>query len=192
MDIYKPEISELLRMVEKKYAKPLDTTTDFEEFSYYLKQREVGLISASTLKRLWGYVNDLHDPRIITLNMLANYIGYENFKAFCEYLKTSTAYNSSFFTAEQILAKDLEVGSEVEIGWAPNRFLRLLYKGDGLFEVLEAKESKLQVGDCFETASFIKGHPLFLPYVLRDGKRTVAFIAGRNGGLTFIKCLHHA
>ena len=39
MNIYKPEIAELLLQVEKTYQKPLQTSTDFDEFSLHLKQQ---------------------------------------------------------------------------------------------------------------------------------------------------------
>lgn len=189
MNIYKPEIVELLRLVEQKYNKPLSTTTDFDEFSLNLKQKGIGLLSTSTLKRLWGYVNDEHKPRMQTLNLLARYVGYDHFSSFCVWLKSSTAYNSSFFSTKQILMRELSPGSELEIGWSPNRYLRLLYKGEALFEILEAKQSKLHRGDCFEAACFLMGQPLSLPYVLRGGVRTSPFIAGRNGGLTLLNRL---
>ncbi|MBR4845104.1 MAG: hypothetical protein IKU98_01645, partial [Bacteroidaceae bacterium] len=63
MNIHKPEIAELLLFVQQKYKKNLQTTTDFDEFSLYLKQVIGEQISTSTLKRLWGYVNDRHTPR---------------------------------------------------------------------------------------------------------------------------------
>ncbi|MBQ8501443.1 MAG: hypothetical protein IJ494_03930 [Bacteroides sp.] len=189
MNIYKPEIAELLLLVEKKYARPLHTTTDFEEFSLHLKQTLSEVVSTSTLKRLWGYVNDVHTPRVRTLDLLSTYIGYQHFMAFCAWLKSSPVYNSSFFTTKQILAQELFPGAEVEIGWSPNRYLRLVYRGDTRFEVMEAKQSKLREGDCFEATSFLMGQPLSLPYVLRDGIRTSPFIAGRNGGLTLLNCL---
>lgn len=189
MNIFKPEIAELLSFVEKMYAKPLRTTTDFDEFSFYLKQKTGEVISTSTLKRLWGYVNDSHTPRSHTLDLLSRYIGYEHFSGFCTWLKSSTAYNSSFFSTKQVSAKELVPGTQVEIGWSPNRYLRLIYKGETFFEVAEAKQSKLQKGDCFEVSSFLMGQPLSLPYVLRGGIRTSPFIAGRNGGLTLLNCL---
>lgn len=34
-----PEIEELKSLIEQKYGKMLCTTTDFEEFSIYLKQK---------------------------------------------------------------------------------------------------------------------------------------------------------
>ncbi len=186
MNVYKPEIAELLLQVEKAYAKPLNSSTDFEELSIQLKYKLGMSLSSSTLKRLWGYVNDAHSPRPQTLDVLARYLGHADFKDFCMWLKHTTAYNSSFFSAKRILVEDLNPGMEVEIGWSPNRYLRLRYKGDGLFEVREAKESKLVRGDLFQAVSFLMGQPLFLPYVERGGKRLSPFIAGRNGGLTML------
>lgn len=69
MNIYKPEIAELLLQVEKTYQKPLQTSTDFDEFSLHLKQQVDDLVSTSTLKRLWGYVGDSHLPRMRTLDV---------------------------------------------------------------------------------------------------------------------------
>ena len=186
MNVYKPEIAELLLQVEKAYAKPLNSSTDFEELSIQLKYKLGMSLSSSTLKRLWGYVNDAHSPRPQTLDVLARYLGHAAFKDFCMWLKHTTAYNSSFFSAKRILVEDLNPGMEVEIGWSPNRYLCLRYKGDGLFEVREAKESKLVRGDLFQAVSFLMGQPLFLPYVERGGKRLSPFIAGRNGGLTML------
>ena len=191
MNIHKPEIIELLSYVEQKYPKNLQTTTDFEEFSFHLKQETGEQISASTLKRLWGYVNDSHTPRPQTLDILSRYIGHDYFKTFCNWIKSSTAYNSSFFATKQILSKDLSPGQEVEIGWAPNRYLRLQYQGNGFFFITEALQSKLQKGDSFEAAAFLLKQPLYLPYILRNGNKTSPFIAGRNGGLTLINQLNH-
>lgn len=191
MNIHKPEIAELLSFVEKKYQRNLQTTTDFDEFSFHLKQQTGEQLSTSTLKRLWGYVNDSHIPRQQTLDTLSRYIDHDNFKQFCIWLKSSTAYNSSFFTTKQLLSKELLPGQKVEIGWSPNRYLKLQYQGEGFYLIEEALQSKLQKGDSFEAAAFLLEHPLYLPYILRDGNRTSPFIAGRNGGLTFINQLNH-
>ena len=186
MDIHKPEIVELLVLVEQKYGKKLQTTTDFDEFSFHFKQQTKENISTSTLKRLWGYVNDSHTPRQHTLNLLAKYIGHEDFIQFRLWLKSSEVYNSSFFSTKQLQTKELTPGQEIEIGWSPNRYLRLRYQGESEYLIMEAVQSKLQAGDRFEATTFLMGEPLFLPYILRNGNRTSPFIAGRNGGLTLI------
>lgn len=134
-----PEIEELKSLIEQKYGKMLCTTTDFEEFSIYLKQKWGKSISSSTLKRLYGYVNDDHKPRNITLDALAQYIGYNNYAEFTKWLKDSTKYNSSFFMAQQVISNDLQEGKEISIGWSPNRILRLRYLGESTYEVLKSE-----------------------------------------------------
>ena len=107
-----PEIEELKSLVEQKYGKLLATTTDFEEFSFFLEKHTGGKVSPSTLKRLYGYVSDNHKPRMVTLDILAQYIGHKNYMEFKQWLKTSTRYNSSFFKASQLVSSDLKKGTE--------------------------------------------------------------------------------
>lgn len=122
-----PEIEELKRLVKEKYEDTLATSTDFEVFSLMLKNKYNANVSTSTLKRLYDYVGDEHKPRITTLNALARYIGHPDFSRFVAWLKTSPCYNSSFFDADQLMSSDLHRGDEVEIGWSPNRMVRLEY-----------------------------------------------------------------
>lgn len=184
-----PEIEELKSQVEQKYGRALSTTTDFEEFSLVLDKTMPRSISPSTLKRIWGYVNDSHKTRIYTLDILAQYVGHDNFDKFVAWLKTSTKYNSSFFNACQLTSNELHCGQVVEIGWSPNRMLVLEYLGDSTFEVKESFNSKLLPHDRFITGCFIMHQPLLLPYITRDGKDTLPFVAGRNGGLNIIRVI---
>lgn len=185
-----PEIEELKLLIEQKYGKTLGTTTDFEEFSVHLSHDTGQNVSASTLKRLWGYVNDSHKPRMFTLDILAQYLGHANYYAFVSWLKTSTRYNSSFFNAKQLISNELDAGTEVEIGWSPNRLVRLRYVGESRYEVVLSQNSKLVPGDSFVTGCFIKEQPLYQPYIERPDGRTAPFVAGRNGGLTIINVIN--
>ena len=185
-----PEIEELKSQVEQKYGRTLSTTTDFEEFSLVLDNTLPQSISASTLKRIWGYVNDRHKTRKYTLDILAQYIGFGNFDKFVSWLKTSTKYNSSFFNASQLTSSELHPGELIEIGWSPNRLVTLEYLGDSTFEVKVSRNSKLAIGDRFVTGCFIMHQPLYLPYITRNGENTMPFVAGRNGGLNIIRQLN--
>lgn len=182
-----PEISELKRLVEEKLGKALSTTTDFDEFSGTLKREYGREVSTATLKRLWGYVRDEHKPRTNTLDSLAKYIERKNYKAYCEWLKTTDAYSSSFFRAQQVMSNSLKQGQEVTIGWSPNRTVRLRYLGENRYEVLESVNSKLQCGDQFTCSNFIMGYPLYLPCLIRGGEATDAFVAARGQGLTLLQ-----
>lgn len=184
-----PEIEELKSLVERKYGKVLGTTTDFDEFSFYLKKKTGKTVSSSTLKRLYGYVSDEHKPRTVTLDVLSQYTGHKSFHDFTLWLKKTTKLNSSFFMSTQLISSELEVGAEVVIGWSPNRLLQLRYLGESTYQVISSENSKMKVGDKFVTGCFIKEQPLFLPFIEREGERTPSFVAGRNGGLTIINVL---
>jgi hypothetical protein len=181
-------IEKLKELVEKKYGRELTSSADFERFSEYLGSLQQHTVSASTLKRMWGYVADEHQARTATLDTLAAYLGFKHFSHFCAHEEANTP-TSGFVVSEQIQSENLRKGDELEIGWAPERRIHLRYDGDYFFTVLKAENSLLQQGDRFKAVSFISGEPLHLPYLIRDGKQTEPFIAGRNGGLSFVKKL---
>lgn len=184
-----PQIEELKAQIAQLYGKALCTTTDFEEFSFVLKKNTGKNVSPSTLKRLYGYVNDEHKPRVATLDILSQYVGYSNFTTFCQWLKDCSKFNSSFFMAQQLVSCNLKENAEIMIGWSPNRILHLRYLGESTYEIISSENSKLKVGDKFVTGCFIKEQPLYLPYIEREGQHTPSFVAGRNGGLTLIKII---
>ena len=144
------------------------------------------MLSASTLKRLWGYVSSNPVPRISTLDILCRYIGKRDFLTFCEHIKKSPEFESSFFTAKFVSSFDLQEGCTVEIGWNPNRVVRLQYLGGSKFKVLSSLNSQLKADDEFEVSSFILGYPLYISRIFRDGEYTPSYIAGSNDGLTIL------
>ena len=184
-----PEINYLMSLVERKFHKSIGTSTDFHSLSIEIWEQTNERISASTLKRIWGYGNMTTVPRQSTLDVLAKYIGQEDYKTFCENLKNSEAIRSMFFTSDFINSSDLKPDSIIEIGWDPNRVVTLKYLGGGQFEVKSSINSKLKVDDRFEASSFIKGAPLYLSRIFRGKEVTLPYIAGKQGGLTLLKTL---
>lgn len=181
-----PELSFLLSEVEKKYGRRVATSTDFESLSVVIEMETGELISSSTLKRLWGYVSLNPTPRIATLDVLARFVGYKHFKAFCDSLKESKAFVSTFFSSRCLDISSLRVGQKVTLGWAPNRIVVLNYLGDFHFEVQSSENSQLCPGDRFELSNVIFEYPLVISRVLRDGKYLPSYIAGRQGGLSLM------
>lgn len=185
-----PELSELLHQVETKFGRRLATTTDYELLSFVIERETGELVSASTLKRLWGYVSYASVPRIATMDMLARYVGYRDFKAFCKALKESGAVVSAFFTAKTLEASSLAEGTMVALGWAPNRIVRLRFLGGSTFEVVSAENAKLQAGDRFEASEFILGAPLFISSLRRsDGTVTPPYVAAKSEGLNLVEVI---
>ena len=177
------ELGFLKRAVEVKFDRRLSTTADFTALSEEMEER----ISPSTLKRLWGYVGMVVTPRRSSLDALSQFVGYKDYRAFCSSLRESSFSASSYFNAERLDADTLQPGDRFQIGWRPDRIVSLEYQGDHHFRVLNSIHSKLQEGDIFEANAIIKGFPLVLPWILRDGEKTPSYIAGREGGIIIIK-----
>jgi hypothetical protein len=57
-------------------------THDFETLSDNIRQRTGVTLSIATLKRLWGKIRYDSKPTPTTLNTLAQYLGYENWRSF--------------------------------------------------------------------------------------------------------------
>lgn len=183
-----PELKFLLAEVERTYGQAINTSTDFETLSEAIQRspRKESL-SPSTLKRLWGYVANRSAPSPTTLNILARYIGKQDFRQFCESIRRNDSSDSGFFTSVRISASDLEPGAGLRIGWNPDRLVHLEYLGGFRFRVLQQFNSSLREGDEFEATSFLLGHPLYIPRLLRDGKFLPAYIAGKIHGLTTLE-----
>jgi hypothetical protein len=178
-----PEIAFLRSEVERTYGRGIHTSTDFESLSVIIERDTGEFVSASTLKRIWGYVSSHPVPRISTLDTLSRYIGKGSFDDLRQFLQDNASNPSSFFTSKFVSADTLSPEDEVTIGWNPNRLVILTYLGENRFRVRSSENSKLKAGDEFSVSQFMLGQPLIIDRIFRDGEFTPSYAAGRKQGL---------
>ncbi len=184
-----PELAFLLEKVEGRFNKRLATPKDFElladeiEFASSPKAK----ISASTLRRIWGYDSYESNPTISKLDILARYAGYENFRRFTDMLKSDKSFTSGFLTTSFVESGELEAGEHLLLGWNPNRLVELEYLGSNRYRVVKNQNSKMREGDEFEASSFIQGFPMYVSHIERDGDETSMYVAGFQDGLTLVE-----
>ena len=184
-----PELDYLLEQVEKKYGRGIHTTRDFESLSVIIERDLNELLSASTLKRMWGYVSLQPIPRLSTLDILSRFIGFRSFRDFCEDIRHSPAFCSGYLTEATMDAQTIPAGKILRVGWKPNRLITLESLGDGQFRVRESLNSHLLADDVFPLGMLVPGYPLFISSILRNGEQTPPYLAGRNGGITTLQVL---
>ena len=61
--------------------------------------------------------------------------------------------------------------------------------GDGRLEVEGVKNSKLREGDTFEVSAIVKGYPMYVSGLVRDGKEMPFYVAGSEDGITSVRIL---
>jgi hypothetical protein len=92
------ELQKCIHKIEEKLAWGEGknwSSADFQQLSDLILQNTKVLLSPSTLKRVWGRVRYDGKPTTSTLNALAQFIGYENWRAFIVHEKNSTPYEDA-------------------------------------------------------------------------------------------------
>jgi len=173
---------ELCKLVEQTAGRRMETHRDFEWLADQLTRRTHERLSPTTLKRIWGYLDEPASPRRFTLDVLAQYAGLADYNAFTQ---LSGKAQSNLVLAERLTDDDFYEGMRVRLRWMPDRECLIEHQGDGRFKVLEAKNSKLEAGDLFSCHLFIMHEPLYLDNLLHRGRNHAAYVAGRQDGISF-------
>lgn len=185
MNEFEKQIQELKESVETMIGKKLKGPKDFCNLSDQVFNRLKIVISPTTLKRLWGYLNEGGTPRKSTLSILSQFIGYRDWEDFCSSPKDSSFVQSNFILARKISSFSLSKGDRLKINWLPDRFCLVSYNGNMNFTVLESKNAKIQAGDTFDCSIFIEGEPMYLDNLVHEKYKGISYIAGKKDGIRF-------
>jgi hypothetical protein len=182
-----PEIQELLKRIEElTHIKP-KSPSDFDQLSDIIWKSTHETLSASTLKRLWGYFKGVGTIRNSTLVILSKFLGFKGWDDFLAHLSQDNG--SDPVLSPIVKTDDLTVGDRITVSWKPNRRCTFRYLGNQQFIVEKAVNSKLKEGNTFRCNVFILGAPLYLTDLIQNQNAPVAFVAGKKDGLCEIKKL---
>jgi len=174
------------KQIEEKYGHSLRYPSDYDALSIDMEQKTGKRISVNTLKRLMGAIEDETEPRLYTLDIIAEYIGFENWDVYKDILTKKG--DSDFVEEEGYLDEgDVAEGAKIEFRYNPGR--RVVVRKDSArkFTVLESVGSKLKEGDVLEIGCFRLNYPLICKNVVRTGADLGPFTAGRINGLSSLK-----
>ena len=189
---HSPEIKCLRSDLEQRVGQKLQSPADFQLLIQQIWEKNHAVLSLSTIKRLWGYVESNGAPRLSTLNTLAKFLDFADWNAYLVALEQRGGTESAMFTGEGIQTADLQAGDRIAVAWQPNRQCTFRYIGDNQFIVQESKNAKLQRGTIFTAARFMIGQPMYLDNILlADGSRT-SYVAGKRNGLTSVIKLNNS
>ena len=168
---------------ETVYGHSLRYPGDFEALAEAIFEKTRERVSVNTLKRLFGIIGPEVEPRKSTLDILARYLGDDDWESFQS--RISNKGNSDFEQdPRSVDAIALAVGTQVSFRYHPDRRVVMEHLGSGRFRVLDSVNSKLRVGDIISVHSFCLDYPLTSDSVIRDGIELGPFIAGKVAGLT--------
>ena len=167
--------------IERTYGRPLMYPADCQGLAISIRESINETIGVTTLKRLFGFVSDVMEPRVSTLDVLARYCGFSDYGAMTRELAGNG--DSDFEKAPDISSYELAPGSIVGFDYLPDRRVRLRYLGDCRFEVTESENGSLQVGDIIIVTNFIENSPMIASSVIRNGIEKGRYTAGQVSGI---------
>ncbi len=145
-------------------------------------------LGANTIKRLLGFFSDSHVPHRYTLDVIAHYLGYDNYGDLERKVPKPGSRVMGEFTRE-LVPEALPLGAVVTIAYAGGRELSLRYNGGELFSVVSHESGHLQKGDVLKIRLIKDGLPLVASELLRDGKPLGAYLAGERDGIKILDVL---
>lgn len=190
MPTYSPEIIQLRNDIEQHIGLKLQSPNDFQQLIQQIWSTQHRILSLSTVKRLWGYVESNASPRISTLNILSQFLSYTDWNAYLVALEQRTESESALFEGEGIRSTELTEGDLVEVSWLPNRMCIFRYLGNNHFVVEEVKHAKLHVGDTFNAVAFVIGKPMYLDQLALQDDTITSYVAGKKNGITNVKVIN--
>ena len=190
MNKHAPEISTLRMDIEYEVKRKIRTPYDFEFLAGVIWERLHENISPTTLKRLWGYIDGADTARRTTLCLLSQFLGFPDWDAYIASLAARTDTESAAFEGEGIHIDDLRKGDRIEVTWLPNRRGVFRYEGEARFVIEEAENTKLHIGDTFDTACFLIGKPMYLDNLVRASEPPTAYVAGSRNGLNSVRVIN--
>ena len=176
-----PEIIELKNQVEDKMGRKMKTPKDFTLLGSSIWNSIHEMISPTTLKRLWGYIDGAEQTRVSTLDILSKFLEFKDWDDFMNHLDRGG--DSDPVLSFHIGIEELVPGDRVFISWKPDRRCTFRYLGNATFIVEKSQNSKLRKGDTFSTTLFILNEPLYLSNFVQGDNPPVPFVVGNRDGL---------
>lgn len=180
-------VDKLKECVENTVRMKMRTPRNFEFLSECIFNETRNQLSATTLKRLWGYLHEKEKqmPRLSTLNILSRYVGYSDYETFCKFQQVDGECESNFLQNNSLSTKSLRKGDSVRLMWNPDRCVTAQYIGLCMFRVVDSKNSKLSVNDTFICEHIVENVPLLLSNLIHENGDPVNYICGNKSGVKF-------
>jgi len=179
-------ISKLIQeKVEERFGKPIRYAKDCEILSMSIHAFTGEKISCSTVKRLFGLIESDNEPRLYTLDIIAQFLGYLNYDHLLqEFNPNKKELNQAI---ETIASKDLKKGDTIQLKYAPNRYLAASYIEESVFKIIESNDPKILQDELLTFNNVGIYLPLFASWRSSKNGNAKNIVLGKISGITSIE-----
>lgn len=175
------------KKIESQFGQPIRYSKDCDALAAEISRVTNHMLSGSTLKRLMGFVKGINNPRMYTMDVISEYLGYDSFDDLIQEFNTNPSSEQNIIN--ELTVDDISVEDTIKFEYDPDIKITLKYINHSTFEVLESLNPNLQVNDIIQFEHIVKSYPLFIKDVVRNKKHLGKYIAGKVSGITSIKVI---
>lgn len=175
----------VIHHIEKKYGKPIRYASDCDAIAGEISSQTKKFVSVNTVKRLLGYISEEREPRLYTLDIIAEYLGCENWDVY--WMQMCKRRGSNFGRIDSINISNLKIEDIIEFQYLPDRKVTIKYCGNFFFDVTDAQNSSLLIGDKIEVKQIITNYPMFIDDVIRNEEHLGQLTVGLPDGIKIVE-----
>ena len=171
-------------MIEEKFGQPVKYSKDCEALASHISTVCKTRVSGSTVRRLYGFVKGIKEPRQYTLDIVAEYLGHKGW----EHLLASFDGNNAETEKglEKLKPEQVKKGQSVVVSYEPGKKIEIKRNGTG-FLVVSSNEKKLHLNDEVKFRVLELHYPLTFAYLIRKGESLGKVQLATVSGITAIR-----
>ena len=156
----------IIEKIKKRSKLLFDKAGDFDLLSMYVFNETGRTIGVTTLKRLFNYVDDDRKASDYTLNTIAIYLGYKDWRELIQQVNIDSVWG---YEDETIYIHSLEVGTHINLSYLNRKvsFIVVQRNGENILKVEKSENSSLKEGDECDIYKICKGAILEAEHVYR-------------------------
>lgn len=155
-------------MLARQLGHEIKISSDCERLSMDIEKHVRQHVGVTTLKRMTGFVGGVTNPRMSTLDIIAQYLGAPTWHAFLDSINPDLSGEPTTPEAMSVKTKDLRAKQTVTAIWHDGR-ITLKHTGRGKFTVIASDAHKILPGDTVEVDTIRISYPLYIRTHKRGG-----------------------
>lgn len=157
---------DIIKDIKEKSKLMFDNAADFNALADDINKETGRTIGLTTIKRLFGYIDDDRKTSQYTLNTLALYLGFTDWKEYSAAKNLNSDWN---YETDKVLIADQTIGTKIYVKYLDRTvvFVVTEYDNQKVLRVEKADNSSLKVNDILFVNSLQLGKVIEADRVIR-------------------------
>ena len=178
-------LSKLIKQkIRERYGHDVRYPRDCEPLANHIREVCQAKISASTIRRLMGFVDGMNEPRLYTLDLIAEYLGHKGWEELLASLEPDASEPEPVIG--RLKPEQIKNGQTIQLTYEPGRVVEVRKVG-GQLKVVTSNEKRVLVNDEVRFRRLQLHYPLTFTHHLRQGNSLGKLQLATVSGITSIK-----